>query len=205
MIYLMKLPYSEDALEPHISSHTLKYHYGAHHKGYVTTLNTLIEGTPYADLDLQEIVKKSAGQDQKVFNNAAQVWNHNFYWHSLCVQAGSHAPVEGSFYEAVKRDFGGYNELIKALVDGGLGQFGSGWVWLCKDVQGNLSIKKTSNADVVWLCGKVTPLLVCDVWEHAYYLDYQNRRVDYLNTTLSCLLNWSFAQTRYSDHHVFEF
>lgn len=192
MISLMDLPYGEGDLSPYISAQTVSYHYGKHHQGYVDTVNKLIQGTLYETLSLEEIIIKSYQTDQKLFNNAAQVWNHNFYWQSL-------SPIKTSlsqdaFSEAIDRDFQGLKGLISELATQGLEQFGSGWSWLVKDSRGKLSVRKTSNADLPW--GYI-PLLVCDVWEHAYYLDYQNRRKDYLETILNNLLNWPFAQQRY--------
>jgi Fe-Mn family superoxide dismutase len=198
MFFLNPLPYPPEALTPHISAETISFHYGKHHQGYVTTLNELIKGTPYQDLSLEDIVVKSHGKDHKIFNNAAQIWNHDFYWKSL--SPDSQVPAEGDFLKAVNQSFGSLQSLMEQWVQMGMDQFGSGWVWLVKDSEGKLSIVKTSNADVPW---GFAPLAVLDVWEHAYYLDYQNRRKDHLANTLKSILNWSFAEKNYLDPSAF--
>lgn len=188
---LPKLPYAEDALAPVISANTISFHYGKHHKAYVDKLNELIEGTPYAEMSLEDIIRKSA-KDAKaaaVFNNAAQTWNHDFYWHSMTAEGGTPA---GKIKKALEDSFGGVEDFTKAFKAAAVGQFGSGWAWLVhKD--GKLAIQTTSNADTP-LAHDGKPLLVVDVWEHAYYLDYQNRRPDHVQAWLDKLANWSFAE-----------
>jgi Fe-Mn family superoxide dismutase len=189
MISLMSLPYAQHALEPHLSEKTIQFHYGKHHKGYVDTLNTLILGTPYETQNLEDIIRTSYKKDEKIFNNAAQIWNHDFYWSSLT----PHPMLpKGTLLHALQRDFGSLEAFLEAFLALGLSQFGSGWCWLVKDVKGTLSVVKTSNADLPWIHG-LTPLLTCDVWEHAYYLDYQNLRKDYM-VALRTLFNWEFAE-----------
>ncbi|MBN9534765.1 MAG: superoxide dismutase [Alphaproteobacteria bacterium] len=185
---LAPLPWTDTALEPVISAKTLSFHYGKHHKAYVDTLNTLVPGTPYADMKLEEIVKASAGKDPKVFNNAGQVWNHNFYWRSLSPKSGK---PSGKLAQAIERDFGGVDKLVAALADAGKTQFGSGWAWLTS-AGGKLKVEKTANAESPMSKG-VNCLLTVDVWEHAYYLDYQNARPKYLEEVLGKLLNWDYA------------
>jgi Fe-Mn family superoxide dismutase len=185
---LAPLPWNDTALEPVISAKTLSFHYGKHHKAYVDTLNTLVPGTPYADMKLEEIVKASAGKDPKVFNNAGQVWNHDFYWRSLSPKSGK---PSGKLAQAIERDFGGVDKLVAALADAGKTQFGSGWAWLTSK-GGKLAVEKTANAENPMAKG-VNCLLTVDVWEHAYYLDYQNARPKYLEEVLGKLLNWDYA------------
>lgn len=202
MFYLPPLPYPPAALEPHISEQTISFHHGKHHQGYVDTLNQLVKGTPYEKMSLEDVVVQSYKKDPKIFNNAAQIWNHNFYWKSLSPssQASSKVPEEGKFLEAINRDFGSVDALVTQWVDMGMGQFGSGWVWLVKDSAGKLSIIKTSNAEIPW---GFAPLAALDVWEHAYYLDYQNRRKDHLADVLKNIINWSFAQENYMNPDAF--
>ena len=168
------LPYDKHALEPHISAETIEYHYGKHHQAYVNKLNSLIESTEYADKDLEEIILTSSGG---VFNNAAQVWNHNFYWNSLSPDGGGNP--SGVLEEAINNKFGSFVVFKKQFEDAAVSLFGSGWVWLTKDHLGELSIEKTSNAGTP-LTTDSKPLLVCDVWEHAYYVDYRNLRPQYI-------------------------
>jgi Fe-Mn family superoxide dismutase len=184
------LPWKEDALDPVISARTISFHYGKHHKAYVDNLNKLVEGKPYATMTLEEIVKASAKveADTAVFNNAAQAWNHDFYWHSLA--PGAKAP-EGRLLDKIKADFGSLDECKQKLLDAGKGQFGSGWAWLVLDGQ-KLAVTKTGNADNPLVHGQ-KPLLTIDVWEHAYYLDYQNKRPDYIQALLDKVLNWEQA------------
>ena len=191
MIILPKLPYEKDALEPHISSRTLDFHYGKHHNTYVENLNKLIEGTEFSQETLESIIKNTSGRDDKtaVFNNAAQVWNHTFYWHSI-KPAGGGIPY-GPLEEKINLDFGSYEIFAKKFKDTALGQFGSGWAWLVQK-DGKLEIIKTSNADTP-IAKDVKPLLTVDVWEHAYYLDYQNKRADYLDSFIKNLINWDFV------------
>jgi len=191
---LTKLPYAEDALAPVISAKTISFHYGKHHATYIKTLNELIAGTAYEDLSLDEIVVRAAKDKdaaaRKIFNNAAQAWNHDFYWHSMRANAG--APT-GKIKDALEKSFGGLDAFKKAFSQAAVGQFGSGWAWLVKGKDGALEIAATSNADSPIAQGD-TPLLVADVWEHAYYLDYQNRRPDHVAAWLDKLVNWSFAE-----------
>ena len=188
---LAALPWADTALDPVISARTLSFHWGKHHRGYVDALNGLIRGTPLEGKPLEEIVKASAGgaATTAVFNNAAQAWNHDFYWRSLRPKGG--APPKGELAERVLASFGSFEALKKALVDAGTGQFGSGWAWLVADGAA-LKVVKTANADTPLTAG-ARPLLVLDVWEHAYYLDWQNRRKDHLTAVVDGLLNWEFA------------
>ena len=193
-IALDPLPYAENGLEPYISARTLGFHYGKHHRGYVDNLNKLISGTPLAGLSLEKIVAETAGKPDKtaVFNNAAQVWNHDFFWRSMRPGGGG-APA-GALKEAIEASFGSFEEFKKAFTAAGTGQFGSGWAWLVQD-SGRLEIVATSNADTPAAHGQ-NALLTCDVWEHAYYLDYQNRRKDFVEVFLEHLANWEFAASR---------
>jgi len=189
---LSPLPYDEDALAPAISAKTIGFHYNKHHKAYVETLNTLVAGTRYAEMKLEEIVRATVGKDgaaeKKIFNNAGQVWNHDFYWRSLSPKA---AAPKGELKDAIARDFGGLDKLIEDLATAGKEQFGSGWAWLVSK-DGRLSVEKTGNAIDPMAMG-INCLLCVDVWEHAYYLDYQNERPKYLEAVLKKLLNWDFA------------
>ena len=171
---LLPLPYPDNALEPVISANTLGFHYGKHHKAYVDNLNKLIAGTDLADMSLEEVIAATAGQTEKggIFNNAAQVWNHTFYWNSLSPKGGGEPP--SSLKQKIKASFGGLDACKKELATAATTQFGSGWAWLVKDGD-SLKVIKTSNADLPLIKG-LKPLLTIDVWEHAYYLDYQNRR-----------------------------
>ncbi len=189
--YLPPLPYSDGALAPVISAQTMGFHYGKHHKTYVDTLNKLVAGTEYEGQPLESIIRATAGKADKaaLFNNAAQVWNHTFYWNSLKPGGGGKPPAE--LAKEINTAFGDYDKFKAALVNAALTQFGSGWAWLVVE-GGKLSITKTANAEVPFTMGK-TPLLTIDVWEHAYYLDYQNKRVDYANAVVDKLLNWEFA------------
>ena len=194
LIALPKLPYAEDALAPVISAKTISFHYGKHHATYVKTLNELIAGTDYESLQLEEIVVRAAKDKdaaaKKIFNNAAQAWNHDFYWHSMSPKGG--APT-GKIKDALEKDFGDLAAFKKAFGQAAAGQFGSGWAWLVQGKDGALKIETTSNADTPIAHGG-TPLLVADVWEHAYYLDFQNRRPDHVAAWLDKLANWSFAE-----------
>jgi Fe-Mn family superoxide dismutase len=185
------LPYAEDALAPTISARTIEFHYHKHHATYVKTLNELVAGTKYADMKLQDIVRETAGKDgdkeKKIFNNAGQVWNHDFYWRSLSPNPST---PKGKLKSAIE-EFGGPDKLIEALAEAGKTQFGSGWAWLVSK-NGKLSVEKTPNA-VDPMSKDVNALLTVDVWEHAYYLDYQNERPKYLQAVLKKLLNWDFA------------
>ncbi len=183
---LPPLPFVDTALAPVISANTLGFHYGKHHKAYVDNLNKLAAGTDFADMDLETVVKK-AGGNAGVFNNAAQIWNHTFYWHSLSPKGG--AP-SGKLADAIGA-YGGLDKLKADLGDAAKTQFGSGWAWLVSE-NGKLAVQKTGNADTPMARG-VKCLLTIDVWEHAYYLDYQNRRPDYVAAVIDKLLNWAFA------------
>jgi Fe-Mn family superoxide dismutase len=189
---LSPLPWDEDALNPTISTSTIGFHYHKHHQTYVDTLNTLVAKTEFADMKLEEIVKAAAGakddKNKKVFNNAAQVWNHDFYWRSL---TPTKTRPSGQLASAIARDFGDAASLIEQLATAGKDQFGSGWAWLVSK-GGKLSIEKTGNAENPMAEG-ANCLLTVDVWEHAYYLDYQNARPKYLEAVLNKLLNWEFA------------
>ena len=190
-ITLPELPYAKNALEPHISEKTLEFHHGKHHNAYVVNGNKLLEGTELAEVSLEEIIKKTAGDAARagLFNNAAQVWNHTFYWQ--CMKPGGGGPPTGPIAERIRADFGSYETFVEQFKNAGVTQFGSGWAWLVlKD--DTLQITKTSNADTPIAQG-TTPLLVVDVWEHAYYLDYQNRRPDYLSAFVENLINWDFV------------
>lgn len=195
---LPPLPYDLNALEPHISANTLSFHYGKHHQAYVTNLNGLIEGTELANKPLEDIIRITAGDKDKVgiFNNAAQVWNHTFYWHSMAPQGGG--KPTGKLAEKINEDFGSYEEFTKLFKQAGVTQFGSGWAWLVLNKGGQLEIMKTANADLPMVYGKKA-LFTCDVWEHAYYLDYQNRRPDYVDTFLNHLINWDFAEKNFKN------
>ena len=186
------LPYKADALEPYISEKTILVHYGKHHAGYVKKLNGMIKGTAYADMTIDAIIQKSYGSADKtgIFNNAAQVFNHTFYWKSM--KPGGGGEPTGIIAEKIQADFGSFYAFKKAFSSAALSQFGSGWAWLVKDGDA-LKIIKTANADTPIAQGLI-PLLTVDVWEHAYYLDYQNRRADYVDTYLEHLVNWEFAE-----------
>ena len=185
------LPYDMAALEPHMSKQTFEFHYGKHHAGYVTNLNNLIKDTPMAEMSLDDVVKGSFGDASKagIFNNAAQVWNHDFYWKSMKPNGGG-APT-GELAAKIDSDLGGLDKFKEAFKAAGATQFGSGWAWLVND-NGTLKITKTGNAENPLAYGQ-TPLLTMDVWEHAYYLDFQNRRPDYISSFLDNLINWDFA------------
>lgn len=194
-ISLPPLPYDFHALEPHISERTLQFHYGKHHQGYVNTLNTLIQGSELETLPLEDIIHQSYQNPERVgiFNNAAQVWNHTFYWSSMKPSGGGEPT--GPLKDAIERDFGSYQTFRDHFKQAALTQFGSGWTWLVKTSSGKLAVQKTSNADVPFV-RQDRPLVTLDVWEHAYYLDYQNRRADYAEIFLGSLVNWDFAAQR---------
>jgi superoxide dismutase, Fe-Mn family len=191
MITLPELPYVKSALEPIISARTLEIHYGKHHRAYVDNLNKLIAGTDMANTELETIIKKASGDPAKagIFNNAAQVWNHSFYW--KCLKGNGGGTPKGAVSAKMTAAFGNYGKFAEELKNTGISQFGSGWVWLVLD-GGELKIVKTSNADTPIAHGQ-TPLLTIDVWEHAYYLDYQNRRPDYLAAVIDKLIDWDFV------------
>jgi len=187
---LPALPYANDALAPHISAETIEYHYGKHHQTYVTNLNNLVPGTEFEGLSLEDIVKKSSGG---IFNNAAQVWNHTFYWNCLSPNGGG-APT-GGLANAIERTFGSFDEFKEAFTKCAVTTFGSGWAWLVKNANGSLELVSTSNAGCPLTAGQI-PLLTCDVWEHAYYVDYRNARPKYLEAFWA-LVNWDFASANY--------
>ncbi|MEO5861096.1 MAG: Fe-Mn family superoxide dismutase [Burkholderiales bacterium] len=188
---LPDLPYALDALQPHISKETLELHHGKHHQTYVTNLNNLIKGTEFESMSLEDIIKKSSGG---VFNNAAQVWNHTFYWHSLKPNGGGEAT--GAVADAIKKKFGSFDDFKKQFTQTCVTTFGSGWGWLVKNADGSIDLMSTSNAQTPMTSGK-TALLTCDVWEHAYYVDYRNRRPDYLAAFWK-LVNWDFAAKNFA-------
>jgi Fe-Mn family superoxide dismutase len=188
---LPSLPYAIDALQPHISKETLEFHHGKHHQAYVTNLNNLIKGTEFENLGLEDIVRKSSGG---VFNNAAQIWNHTFYWHSMKPNGGGEPT--GALADAISKKWGSFAAFKEAFTKSAIGNFGSSWTWLVKKADGSLDIVNTSNAATP-ITGADTPLLTCDLWEHAYYIDYRNRRPDYLGGWWS-LVNWDFAAKNFA-------
>lgn len=183
---LPALPWAKDALAPHISAETIEFHYGKHHQAYVTNLNKLLEGKPEASKSLEEIVKTSEGG---VFNNAAQVWNHTFYWNSMKPNGGGQPT--GKLADALVRDFGSVDAFLQQFSEAAKTQFGSGWAWLV-EADGKLKVMKTGNAETPLRTGEKA-LLTCDVWEHAYYVDYRNARPNYVDTFCKHLINWDFA------------
>jgi len=190
-ITLPDLPYQKDGLAPHISSQTLEFHHGKHHSTYVANLNKLIEGTDLAGDTLEDIIRKTVNDESKtaIYNNAAQVWNHTFYWN--CMKPGGGGMPMGAIAEKIVADFGGYDTFVEQLKNSALTQFGSGWAWLV--IKNNkLTIMKTANADTP-IAHNIKPLLTVDVWEHAYYLDYQNARGTYLDVFIQNLINWEFV------------
>ena len=190
-ISLPALPYAENALDPHYSAKTISFHYGKHHKTYVDNLNKLIAGTPLESKSLEEIIMASAGDSSKagLFNNAAQVWNHTFFWN--CMRPGGGGRPKGDPAARIDSTFGSYEKFAEQFKAAAVGRFGSGWAWLVLD-GGALKITSTANADTP-MAGKQTALLTVDVWEHAYYLDYQNRRPDFVQAFLDHLVNWDFV------------
>ena len=190
---LPDLPYAKDALQPHISEETLEYHHGKHHQAYVTNLNNLIEGTEYADMDLEDIIRKAG--PGPIFNNAAQVWNHTFYWSCMSPNGGG-APG-GALADAINAKWGSFEDFKKQYSADCVGNFGSGWTWLVKKADGELDIVKTSNAGTPLTENGVTPLMTCDVWEHAYYIDYRNARPEYVNHFWE-LVNWDFVADNFA-------
>lgn len=189
---LPALPYADTALEPHITAKTLSFHHGKHHNAYVVNLNKLVEGTDLANKSLEEIMKATAGNAEKagIFNNAAQVWNHTFYWHSMTANGGG--KPDGALAKKIDEDFGSFDAFKEQFKNAGATQFGSGWAWLVLNPKGKLEVVKTPNAECPLTKGSI-PLLTMDVWEHAYYIDFQNRRPDYIDTFLNNLVNWKFA------------
>lgn len=190
---LPELPYAQNALEPHITANTLSFHHGKHHNAYVTNLNKLIVGTEFENATLEEIIKKSSGG---IFNNAAQVWNHTFYWHSMAPSAGG--TPSGELAAQINSDFGSFDKFREEFTAAATTQFGSGWAWLVLGKDGKLKVTKTANAETPLTTSDV-PLLTIDVWEHAYYLDFQNRRPDYIATFLDKLANWKFAAENFAN------
>lgn len=188
---LPALPYALDALQPHISRETLEFHYGKHHQTYVTNLNNLVKGTEFENMSLEDIIRKSSGG---MFNNAAQIWNHTFYWHSLSPKGGG--KPTGDLAKAIDAKFGSFDEFKKQFSAAAVGTFGSGWAWLVKHTDGTVAIESTSNAATPLTTDR-KPLLTCDVWEHAYYIDYRNRRPDYVAAFWS-LVNWEFAAKNFA-------
>jgi superoxide dismutase, Fe-Mn family len=191
VISLPPLPYEQSALAPVISANTLSFHYGKHHKTYIDTLNKLIEGTAFARMTLEQIIAATAGKAEHtaIFNNSAQAWNHAFYWRSMKPKGGGEPPTR--LHSLITSSFGSFDSCKKELSKAAVGQFGSGWAWLVKDGD-RLKVLKTADAQTP-LTEAARPLLVIDVWEHAYYLDYQNRRIDYVDALIEKLLNWDFA------------
>jgi len=183
---LPDLPYSRDALEPHISAETLEYHYGKHHKTYVDKLNAAVDGTADENRSLEDIIRSASGG---LFNNAAQVWNHTFYWNCLSPNGGG-APA-GALGEAITGAFGSFDTFKEKFTESAIGNFGSGWTWLVKNPDGSLAIVNTDDAETP-LTGNATPILTCDVWEHAYYIDYRNARPKYIEAFWN-LVNWDFV------------
>ncbi len=188
---LPPLPYAMDALQPHISRETLEYHYGKHHQAYVNKLNELIPGTEFENLKLEDIVRKAQGA---IFNQAAQIWNHTFYWHSLSPQGGG--KPRGKVAQAIDAKFGSFDAFKDKMSAAAVAVFGSGWAWLVKHPDGSLGIESTSNANTP-LTTDNKPLLTCDVWEHAYYIDYRNKRPDYVAAYWN-LVSWEFAEKNFT-------
>jgi Fe-Mn family superoxide dismutase len=194
---LPDLPYVKTALEPHISAQTFDFHHGKHHLAYVNNLNNLIKDTDLADKSLEEIIVATAKDLTKasIFNNAAQVWNHTFFWHSMTPNGGG--KPQGDLATKIDSDFGSYDAFVEQFKTAAATQFGSGWAWLVLDKNNTLKIVKTANADTPLVDG-LKPLLTLDVWEHAYYLDFQNRRPDFIATYLQSLVNWQFASDNFA-------
>ena len=190
-IELPALPYAKNALEPHISPETLDYHYGKHHQAYVTNLNNMIAGTEHESASLEDIIRNSSGG---LFNNAAQIWNHSFYWNCLGPQGGGEPG--GALGDAIARDFGSFESFKEQFSKTAIGTFGSGWAWLVQKTDGTLALSSTSNAETP-LTGSDRPLLTCDVWEHAYYVDYRNARPKYVEAFWN-LVNWEFVAAQLS-------
>lgn len=195
---LPELPYAQNALEPHISANTLSFHHGKHHMAYVTNLNNLISGSDLTKESLEQIILKTAGDSSKqgIFNNAAQVWNHTFYWHSMKPNGGG--TPNGELGKQIEADFGGFDNFKKEFAAAATTQFGSGWAWLILE-DGKLKVTKTGNAETPLAKKGQKALLTIDVWEHAYYLDFQNKRPDYINTFLDKLANWEFAAQNFAE------
>jgi superoxide dismutase, Fe-Mn family len=190
---LPALPYAKDALAPHISAETLEYHHGKHHQAYVTNLNNLIKGTEYENLDLEAIVKKAPAGG--IYNNAAQIWNHSFFWN--CLKPNGGGEPSGPLADAIKTKWGSFEDFKKAFQASAVGNFGSGWTWLVKKADGSVDIMNMGAAGTPLTTGD-TALLTIDVWEHAYYIDYRNRRPDFVAAFLANLANWDFAAQNYA-------
>jgi len=188
---LPALPYESDALEPHVSAETIGFHYGKHHQTYVTNLNNLVSGTEYEGLALEEVVKRASGA---IFNNSAQIWNHTFYWRSLSPSGGGEP--DGELAQAIVNAFGSFEAFKEKFSASAVGNFGSGWTWLVKNSDGTVEIVNTSNAETALTTNK-QPLLTCDVWEHAYYIDYRNARPKYVEAFWN-LINWDFAAQNFA-------
>ena len=193
MIELPKLPYKRDALEPHISQRTIDFHYGQHHAGYVKNLNNLIENSRFENMSLEDIIKNSEGS---IFNNAAQVWNHTFYWHCMTPEKDAHP--QALLLKTIERDFGSFDNFKQMFIKQAATLFGSGWLWLVCDKEGKLSLLQTSNAETPLTNNELRPLVVCDVWEHAYYLDQQNLRLAYINEFWQ-IINWKFVEKKLAE------
>lgn len=189
---LPALPYALDALEPFMSRETLEYHYGKHHQTYVNNLNALTEGTDWAEKSLEEIIR---GAEGGIFNNAAQVWNHTFFWQSLKPQGGG--LPSGALLAAIEAAWGSFDAFKKAFSDAAAGNFGSGWTWLVKKADGTLAIVNTSNAGSPLTTEGIKPILTIDVWEHAYYIDHRNARPKFIEAYFANLVNWSFAEANF--------
>ena len=192
MLQLPPLPYGESDLAPHISQETISFHYGKHHKAYVDNTNKMIDGTDLAGASLEDVIRAAAGKPDKkgLFNNSAQVWNHTFYWKSLSPKGGGQPT--GKLLDRIKSDFGDFAKFRDDLAKAAVTQFGSGWAWVVLE-GGKLKVEQTPNAETPLTVASKKPLLAIDVWEHAYYIDYRNKRPDYVNAVLDKLLNWEFA------------
>lgn len=199
---LPELPFKNDALAPHISSETLSYHYGKHHKTYVDNLNKLVDGSPLADKTLEEIIAITSTQPDKlgVFNNAAQVWNHAFYWH--CMSSNGGGKPSNTLLTVIEDSFGNFEDFIEEFSQAAITCFGSGWAWLVQNEERKLQIIKTSNASTPIIESNLKPLCTIDVWEHAYYIDYKNARPKYVETFFSKLVNWAFVEENLSNKKI---
>ncbi|MFY9327752.1 MAG: Fe-Mn family superoxide dismutase [Georgfuchsia sp.] len=186
---LPHLPYAQDALVPHMSAETFEYHYGKHHQAYVTNLNNLVPGTEYEKLTLEQIIAKAPAGG--LYNNAAQVWNHTFFWN--CMKPGGGGAPSGALADAINKKWGSFDDFKKAFQASAVGNFGSGWTWLVKKTDGSVDIVNTGAAGNPLKSGEGKPLLAIDVWEHAYYIDYRNARPKFVETFLNALVNWDFA------------
>jgi Fe-Mn family superoxide dismutase len=195
---LPPLPYEKNALEPHMSARTLEFHHDKHHKAYVDNANRLVQGTPLAGKPLEDVIRATAHDDSKtaIFNNAAQIWNHTFFWNSM--KPGGGGRPEGKVAQALERDLGGYDKFREEFKNACVGQFGSGWGWLVREGD-HLKVIKTPNAVNPLALGS-SALLTCDVWEHAYYLDFQNRRPDFVDSFLDHLVNWDHVERELAKH-----